>query len=209
MSGSNLFGIFALSSLVSLVTWSAACTDKPASKTLTIDESLANLNLDATGTYDFTINDYAIEASNDSKVMLNALTDVRGRLYLPKKEGAGPFPVLVFLHGNHGTCGITNETTGVRSNQSSQFTSTGVCPEGWTESPSYAGYEYIAKNLASFGYATISLNANLGITAGPGTLIKERGKLVLKHLAMLTKWNREGAGSLFPDMDLRNKFVSA
>src|SRR5262249_16154805 len=69
---------------------------------------------------------------------------------------------------------------------------------------SHEGYVYLAEQLASRGFLVVSINANRGITAGrpqdlgtPGNpFIEDRGlnlaraRLVLKHLELLSRWNR-------------------
>ncbi len=60
----------------------------------------------------------------------------------------------------------------------------------------HLGYEYLATQLASRGYVVASINANRGITgANDGEYVDDpkyifaRGRLVLKHLETLSKWN--------------------
>ncbi|HEX8177245.1 MAG TPA: hypothetical protein VF543_19305 [Pyrinomonadaceae bacterium] len=74
------------------------------------------------------------------------------------------------------------------------------------------GYDYLARNLASWGFIVVSINANRGIT-GRGAegsrdpslynadinlsrydpnLILARGRLVLRHLQKLSEWNQNG-----------------
>lgn len=184
---------------------SLACTEKQKSKPKLIDDALLNIDLDQSGPYSVSVNDYSLEGTLDPKVFAELATDVRGRLYLP--EGKGPFPFLVFLHGNHGTCGEVNATTGLRDDSSVAFAKTGSCPPGYVEAPTYAGYDYIGRDLASHGYAIISINANLGINGVSGkTLIKERGLLVLKHLAKFSEWNRGGAPATLGGLQLQRKF---
>ncbi len=78
----------------------------------------------------------------------------------------------------------------------------------WMEVPSYQGYDYLAKRLASQGYICLSVNANLiqqeqleaqkGKAPTPWALpyldtdkdrILERGQLVLQHLVQFHNWN--------------------
>lgn len=70
--------------------------------------------------------------------------------------------------------------------------------------PSHEGYAYAANKLASLGYIVVSINANRGINAAPGTttdrgLNLRRGALVLRHLELLAAWNA-GSG---PDHALK------
>ena len=124
--------------------------------------------------------------------------DVRAHVYYPQTL-TGTYPVIIFLHGNHGTCGTPdpNLPGDPRNDDSSDYTGTGTCPSGYIESPSYLGYDYMAFRLASYGYIVASIDANRGITAGPGLpgdggLIKARGIMVLRHLQHLSTWNRHG-----------------
>jgi hypothetical protein len=124
--------------------------------------------------------------------------DVRAHVYYPQTL-TGTYPVIIFLHGNHGTCGAPDPGLpgDPRNDDRADYTGTGTCPAGYIESPSYLGYDYMAFRLASYGYIVASIDANRGITAGPGLpgddgLIKARGIMVLRHLQHLSTWNRHG-----------------
>ena len=85
-------------------------------------------------------------------------TDIHGYIQYPEGQ-TGPFPVVLFLHGRHGTC----------------YDGWGIDDDDCANPiPSYRGYEYISRNLASHGYAVISVDANdindndSGPTATPG-----------------------------------------
>ncbi len=124
--------------------------------------------------------------------------DVRAHVYYPQTL-TGTYPVIIFLHGNHGTCGTPDPSLpgDPRDDNRSDYTGTGTCPAGYIESPSYLGYDYMAFRMASYGYIVASIDANRGITAGPGlpgdsALIKARGILVLRNLQNLSHWNRHG-----------------
>jgi len=64
---------------------------------------------------------------------------------------AGPLPVILLLHGHHATCAYA----GVEAIGS-------PCPDtaATRDVRSYEGYDYLARNLASHGYLTLSLDAN-------------------------------------------------
>ncbi len=130
--------------------------------------------------------------------------DIRAQVYHPQTL-SGTYPVVIFLHGNHGTCGRPYQSPpdppgmlgNPRIDDNVAYTGTGHCPNGYVESPSYLGYEYLAQRLASYGYIVVSIDANRGITGGPGlgadrALIQARGILVLRHLQNLSRWNRHG-----------------
>jgi hypothetical protein len=138
----------------------------------------------ATGTYKFP----ALEMTD---VLAGRFTELWAEAYYPTGAGVpAQLPVLVFLHGNHGTCGIG---TNPRIDSSCQYTSSGTCPAGFVVAPNHLGYEYMTEQLASWGYFVISINANRGITCGSGVsgdsgLNLARGRLILKHLQKLGLW---------------------
>jgi hypothetical protein len=73
-----------------------------------------------------------------------------GNVHYPDDDGV--FPVVLFMHGRHATCGIAQrETLGPL-----------VCPETLATYPveSYRGYDYLGEQLASHGYVVISASAN-------------------------------------------------
>jgi dienelactone hydrolase len=86
---------------------------------------------------------------------------------------AGAFPLVVYLHGNHGI-----------------WVSGGnhVCsPATATPVPNHEGYNYVLDRLASLGFIAVSINANdLNCKADR---IVERGKLILEHLRRWKDWN--------------------
>lgn len=150
---------------------------------------------DATGQGPFVFGsaEYRLPASVDPDILPDRATEVWARIYGPTDAaaGPGPFPVVVFLHGNHATCG-TGSSPRIDSN--CQYTSTGTCPPGFVVVPNHEGYGYLAERLASHGYVVVSINANRGITCGGGVagdsgLNLARGRLVLKHLQRLSEWN--------------------
>lgn len=138
--------------------------------------------------------DYRFPAGVDPMVLGDRATEIWARMYRPVDFSTGPFPVVVFLHGNHGTCGIGASP---RSDNNCQYTSSGTCPGGYVVTPNHLGYGYLAERLASWGYFVVSINANRGITcgggvAGDGGLNLARGRLVLRHLQRLSQWNTFG-----------------
>lgn len=146
-------------------------------------------------------------------------TELWARVYRPSNFSAGPYPLIILLHGNHGTCGWgTNPREDKDPYFSGHYARTGRCPlNGETISsldennnvvtstaahnygvvPSHAGYDYLAQQLAFRGYIVVSINSNRGINMMQGTpedpsLILARGRLVLKHLQKLSEWNANG-----------------
>lgn len=84
--------------------------------------------------------------------------ELDGRVYYPRGIDdrisalpAGKMPLIVFVHGRHGTS--YNVTTGAT-------TSGWPPPAGSVQIPSYAGYDYIGSLLASYGYVVVSIGVN-------------------------------------------------
>ena len=126
-------------------------------------------------------------------------TELWARVYHPATLGSGARPLLVFLHGNHATCGRDAGAGQGRFDTNVTYTFTGTCPPGYVPVPNHEGYAYTANKLASLGYIVVSINANLGINAAPGVagdggLNLRRGALVLRHLQQLAAWNAAGSG---------------
>jgi hypothetical protein len=141
--------------------------------------------------------DYKFAAAVMPEVIGDRATELWARVYRPRDISGGPYPLVIFLHGNHGTCGTGASP---RSDSSCQYTSTGTCPAGFVVTPNHLGYAYLANRLASWGYIVVSINANRGITCGGGVfgdfgLNLARGRLVLRHLQQLSRWN-QGADPL-------------
>jgi hypothetical protein len=140
-----------------------------------------------------TSSEYKLPASVDTDVLGDRMTELWARVYRPTVlEPDVRYPVLLFLHGNHPTCG---HGSAPRIDDNNQYTHDGTCPAGYVVAPSHNGYGYIAGELASRGYIVVSVNANRGITSGAGVagdagLNLARGRLLLKHLATLSEWDR-------------------
>jgi hypothetical protein len=134
----------------------------------------------------------------------DCLIQIRARVYRPRVLN-GRYPLVMLLHGNHPTCGSGTP----RVDTNFMYTTLGVCPPGQTVSDNFAGYAYLAEQLASAGYVVVSIDANRGITqiiSPPAVqndrwLILARGRLVLTHLRLLSQCNQAG-GSGLPACDV-------
>lgn len=155
---------------------------------------------DSAGPFKTSNAEYRMKASVDADILANRATEIWARVYWPKDLSdiatgkAKRHPLLMFLHGNHGTCG---SGTAPRNDSSCEYTNEGTCPDGYVVTPNHEGYNYAAENLASWGYIVVSINANRGITCGGGGsedwgLILARGRLVLKHLQLWSEWAANG-----------------
>lgn len=139
--------------------------------------------------------EYRLAASKDPEILSDRMTEIWAKMWFPKNIATqSNLPVLLFLHGNHGTCGIGSNP---RRDSSCEYTNTGSCPSKYVPTPNHEGYAYVAENLASHGYVVVSINANRGITCSWGDskdsgLNLARGRLVLKHIALLKQWATQG-----------------
>jgi hypothetical protein len=145
----------------------------------------------APGPFATTSAEYKFPAVLDTEISPGLLTEVWARVYRPVDLTQGPYPLLVFLHGNHATCGIGSNP---RNDNNTQYTFYGTCPPGYVVTPNHEGYAYLADRLASWGYFVVSLNVNRGINAAPGFfgdagLNLVRGRMLLRHLQRLSEWN--------------------
>jgi len=206
--------------LVSLALVLSSCRTTAASNSneKIIDESLTDVDLFKPGAFPVTEHEYDSGPLSDGDVLQEShfkdvKTDVRGRIFLP--VGKGAFPLVVFLHGNHPTCGVPTGEGNPRLDRGAEFTTTGLCPPGSIEVPSYRGYDESARLLASWGYVVASINANRGITGGTGLdaydshLVYARGNLVLRHIEELARWSNDGTNpSLKAEgIDLKGKSI--
>lgn len=139
-------------------------------------------NPTATGSHAVTVTEYDAgwTTLTDPTDHVTYQERLRGVLYVP--SGIGPFPVLVFLHGQHLTCDTRLVST-----------TTPSCPDTAVSEdiPSYRGYGYLGSNLASNGYLVMSLYANdvnaFNLAGDYGA--QERAELVAKSLDLLHDWN--------------------
>src|SRR5262245_58263441 len=131
--------------------------------------------------------------------------DLWARVYIPSGY-SGRLPLVVLLHGNHATCGRDEGFGPARRDDNIQYTLTGTCPERYVVIPNHAGYDYLARPLASWGYIVVSINANRGVTAAPGETLDRglnlrRGRLVLRHLKYLVQQNATAGSALYHRID--------
>ncbi len=117
-------------------------------------------------------------------------TEVEAVIHSPVDLGAGPFPLIVVLHGRHATCLDPDEFD--PSDPFANVYDQWPCGPGREPVPSYTGYDYWAENLASHGFVIASIGAN-GIAAvdnafddgGAGA----RGQLIAEHLRLWERFN--------------------
>lgn len=106
-------------------------------------------------------------------------------------------PLVLFLHGRHQPCFNPDEGEGGGGGRD------WPCPRGTVPVPSYLGYDYAQRLLASQGYVTVSISAN-SINAQDYQLVDGgagvRAALVRAHLARWARWAADGTF----DVDVRN-----
>jgi hypothetical protein len=98
---------------------------------------------------------------------------------------AGERPLVLLLHGRHETC--YRPATG-------RVSVAWPCPDGTKTVPSYRGYTYLQRHLASRGFVTVSISAN-GINAQDTTDdggTAARSALVRHHLGLWSEWAAPG-----------------
>ena len=102
---------------------------------------------------------------------------INGRVWYP--EGQGPFPLVIFVHGNH-----------------------------LMQEYSDPGYEYIATLLASKGYIAASIDENFLNSNWSGDYshneIFTRAWLILKHLECWREWNQQEDNPFYQTVDMDN-----
>ena len=117
----------------------------------------------------------------------------RSAFYYPEDIAGftSPLPLVVFLHGRHATC-MKDSQTPPRLGWPCEATH----GPGWLPLPSFQGYDYVARQLASYGYIVISISANginandIGLEDG-GALA--RAQLVEHHLSLWNSYNTDAS----------------
>jgi len=101
--------------------------------TLNIDEYVASNSTttprttaaDATGSAgSVSSEEYHLPASVDNDVLTTDQTELWAKLYWPTGLSASSYPLVVFLHGNHGTCGRSSNP---RIDDGAEYTKDGLC----------------------------------------------------------------------------------
>jgi hypothetical protein len=120
--------------------------------------------------------------------------ELRASIHYPADLPAGPYPVILFLHGRHATCFVGG----------SALLQWPCTAKNSQPIPSYRGYDYVSEVLASHGYVVVSISAN-GVNAVDNAVFDlgafARAELLQRHLDILKTFNTTG-GAPFA-----NKFV--
>ncbi|RYZ03366.1 MAG: hypothetical protein EOO73_28310 [Myxococcales bacterium] len=143
------------------------------------------------------ITEYKLPPDIDPLVLEGRATELWASFYRPAAlEPGRQYPLLVFMHGSHPTCGRQTADRRIDSDRDGSYGDTGECPATHPiVVPSHRGYDYIATDLAERGYFVLSINTNRGINglrAGSEQdplYIGARGRLLLRHLERLSQWD--------------------
>ncbi|MDQ3034967.1 MAG: hypothetical protein M3Y87_21340 [Myxococcota bacterium] len=129
-------------------------------------------------------------------------TSLFGVVRHPVDLEAGPYPLVVFLHGNHGNC----RPTAGGEDDCATLTAHECTQPGFTTTPNAQGYVYLQETLAAQGYVTASLSANA--LNCRDDYIPQRTQLILEHLRRWVAWSTSGGapfGTAFVgNVDLSN-----
>jgi hypothetical protein len=121
---------------------------------------------------------------------LGGKVEIEAEVFHPRGLGRGPFPLVLFMHGNHASC-----FKGQRTSYS------WPCRRGWRPLPNHRGYDYAASRLASYGFIVASVSANGVNVLGSrlaDTGMRQRGELLEEHLDHWNRWSTLG-GEPFGD----------
>ena len=105
--------------------------------------------------------------------------EIRGSLYRPTNR-TEPSPVIVLVHGNHGSCDAGQNSTTASCTQFKR---------------NEAGYAYLGENLATWGYTTFSVSQDQLMMRQDNNMGKgmhQRRKLIAATLDALTAANEPG-----------------
>jgi dienelactone hydrolase len=167
---------------------SRAPGEKPRSSGKTVPVDPTSPGPFAVNRADYDFGDTALTLSG----LGNRVAEERAAVWVP--SGAGPRPVVIFLHGRHSAC--YNPTAKTTDNTH------WPCVAEFQPIASYRGYDQSAQVLASHGYVVVSISAD-GINAqdnpysdDAGTLA--RGQLVIDHLNLLAEANAGRAPGMSP-----------
>ncbi|MEA3321705.1 MAG: hypothetical protein U9Q88_17085 [Bacillota bacterium] len=103
---------------------------------------------------------------------------LNGRVWMPKKEEEGAYPLVLIVHGNHNMADFSD-----------------------------GGYAYLGEMLASKGYIVASVDQNFinsGKTGHIGWDNAGRAWLLLKHLELWQSWNEDKTHALYNRVDMGN-----
>ncbi len=138
----------------------------------------------ARGPFEVSRTDYDFGDEVFQPAGLGSRVELRADVTHPTDLAGGPFPLVLFLHGNHASC-YRGDRAGYQW----------PCREGWEPLPNHEGYDYISKRLASYGFIVASVSGNGVNVLGnqvADTGMRQRGLLLEKHFDLWNAWNTVG-----------------
>jgi dienelactone hydrolase len=120
---------------------------------------------------------------------LRRKVEFRANVHYPKGPG-GPYPLVLFIHGNHSTCSRGQNALYMWP-----------CRTGDKPIPNFKGYDYLATELAGHGYVVVSVSTNGVNVFGnrfEDTGMRQRGELLEAHVRRWRRWATTG-GEPFGD----------
>jgi hypothetical protein len=140
----------------------------------------------AEGPYEVTRTTYNLGEQVFQLSEVGKKVELIANVHYPTGLPDGPYPLVVFMHGNHTTC-YKGDRTGFRW----------PCAEEWRPLPNFRGYDYIGSRLASYGFVVVSVSAN-GVNVVGGRLedtgMRQRGEVIDRHLELWREWSTQGGG---------------
>ncbi|MEX2275583.1 MAG: hypothetical protein WEA10_08515 [Actinomycetota bacterium] len=140
----------------------------------------------APGPYEVTRQVYKLGNEAFQPTNIGRAVELVGDVHYPTGLPDGPYPLVLFMHGNHSSCFM-------RGTQNTDFR--WPCRDGWRPIPNFAGYDYVASSLASWGYIVVSVGANGVNVLGSrleDTGMRQRGEVIGKHIDLWSEWSDVG-----------------
>lgn len=141
---------------------------------------------DAPGRFDTVHESYDLGDTAFVPTQFNgAPVELQGAIRRPADLAAGPFPLVLALHGRHSTC--FDPSIAIDQDPFANASDEWPCFGNHEPIPSLDGYDYWAERLASHGYVVVSIGAN-GISAADDAVddagANARAQLIAAHLGL-------------------------
>jgi hypothetical protein len=138
----------------------------------------APLHLYAIAAADYDLRDQSVPG-------VSFLTTLYGRGRRPTDLAAGPYPLIILLHGNHGICRWGTEDYCATSNDHDCHS------YGLSTTPNAEGMLFQAETLAAQGYVAVTISGNAMNCRDD--YIPQRTQLLLEHIRRWQGWNEASA----------------
>lgn len=135
----------------------------------------------------FEISEEGYDLRDQSVPGVSFATTLYGVVRHPTDLTAGPYPLVVLIHGNHGICRQTPTSTDDYCETSNDHD---CHTPGWVTTPNAEGMAFQAETLAAQGYVAVSISANAMNCRDD--YIPQRTQLVIEHLRRWLGWSGSG-----------------